>query len=294
MAIAVAEYHTSREQQANADWSQDFQVREYRARVTGADRGLDCKIRLAIQDASPATVDLNDGTGQPAWTLYRQQVYIRPVSCAAVVEVWEGTVRYGPMSETFIPSGAGGFSLDTGGGTQHIVQALEHLADYGQDAPDTGGALGVLPTGEVQGVDIPVKAFPFQKVRYLSVADFTTAFLAACYALTKCYNSQPITLTFAGAALTFAAGELFLDRVTLSYQQGDLYLPVTFSLIGQPNRTNFSVGGITVAAKRGWDLMTVDHEDSIAASGKAFDKLVKAVHIDRVFEPGDFSVLGLA
>lgn len=287
MSIVIEEEALSREQQEGDGRYVD---RRYVIFADGLDWGQDAKIRRALQTYAPETIDMNEGTGNAPFTVYRQHVYISPEG-GYPVETWRGVCRYGDLSIALVPTGLGEFTFDTSGGTEHIVQAKQHIADY----PSTANFHGVIGynkvTKAIAGIDLPVKAFPFSKTKYVSVTALTSNYLDTLEALTKCYNDRVFTVLQATVYRTYQLGEVLLDRVTCSYTQGDAYIAFRFEFLVQRTRTNFQVGGITVATKLGWDLMTVDHKDTVESN--EYTKIVEAVHVDRVFDPGNFDLLGI-
>ena len=68
---------------------------------------------------------------------------------------------------------------------------------------------------------------------------------------------------------------------------------ITFNFAASPNQTNITVGDITVAQKLGWEYMWVRYADAEDTIAKAIVKKPIAVYIERVYELGDFSNLGI-
>jgi hypothetical protein len=77
--------------------------------------------------------------------------------------IWEGTGIYGVQQQQTPPqTGDSSFSFDTSGGSQHITQALQNIANYapsGSTAPNYQGAVGVTHDS-VEGVDITPMVMP--------------------------------------------------------------------------------------------------------------------------------------
>src|SRR6185312_3307332 len=72
------------------------------------------------------------------------------------------------------------FSFTTGGGTQHITCALEHVADYdsdGDDGPNHGGSIGVT-ADSIEGVDIHVPTFDFKLTYNVPSTQMSTNYVA--------------------------------------------------------------------------------------------------------------------
>ena len=88
----------------------------------------------------------------------------------------------------------------------------------------------------------------------------------------------------------FAAGEVRFDGVEGSRIDAT-YSSVDFIFSASPNATSIPVGGITVAAKKGWDYLWVLYEETTSE-----DRLVKvpvAAYVEQVYRYAAFSGLGL-
>ena len=197
-------------------------------------------------------------------------------------EIWDVSVRYGEREKK--EPGDSSFSFDTSGGTQHVTQSLETVGGYappGEMAPDFKGAIGVT-SDSVEGTDITVPVYSFSEAHYVPVGDIDGAYKAALFALTGTVNDD----TFRG----FAAGEVLFLGASGS-QRGQEDWEITFRFAASPNVVNLPVGDITVASKKGWEYLWVRYADAVDA-----DVLVKqpiAAYVERVYEDGDFSGLGI-
>ena len=60
-----------------------------------------------------------------------------------------------------------------------------------------------------------------------------------------------------------------------------------------PNKTGLTVGDITDIDKKGWEYMWVRYADAEDATAKAIVKKPVAVYVEKVYEEGDFSGLGI-
>lgn len=209
--------------------------------------------------------------------------------------LWECSVRY-VQPDQQIDVGDVRITWSSGGGTQHITQALEAIAAY-----DSGGLVSLLTgagainfTGEgVEGVDIPVPEFNFTVTKRF--ASGTLPSLATIYGLTAKTNNAQVTFTdsITGETITLAAGEcLFLGgEKVASNDDGSAVLAFAFS--ASPNKTNLAVGPITVAAKKGWEYLSVEYRDEVDTGRDAVVKQPSIAQVLRVFEAGAFSGLGL-
>jgi len=202
---------------------------------------------------------------------------------------WVGTARYQRL-ENQDPeppeTGDSTYSFDTSGGTQHITQSIANVGMYapaGKTAPDFKGAIGVTHNS-VEGVDITVPVFSFAETHYIADAAVTQAYKVALFGLTGKVNS--------GAFRGCAAGEcLFLGASGSKRGAGDW--EITFRFAASPNRTNFQVGDITVASKKGWEYMWVRYADAEDAAAKAIVKRPIAVYIEKVYDEANFTALGI-
>ena len=199
---------------------------------------------------------------------------------------WDAVVQYIGANEGELEVGESSYSFDTGGGTQHITQALSHIASYapaGKTAPDFKGAIGAT-ADSVEGVDITVPVYNFSETHILANSVVTNAYKGKLAALTGRTNNA----AFKG----FAAGEcLFLSASGSKRGKGDW--EITFHFAASPNKTGLTVGDITGIAKKGWEYLWVRYEDAVDATAKALVKKPLAVYIEKVYEEGSFSDLNI-
>jgi len=232
----------------------------------------------AMDFVTSATSDVYNG-------LVRQSIQIEPewVDTYTDEGQWVVTVRYGiwpPIGEE------SSFAFDTSGGTQHITQSLETIASYappGKTAPDFEGAIGVTHDN-VEGVDITVPIYNFSETHYLADDFVTMAYRAILFNLTGKVNNA----SFKG----LAAGECLFLGASGSKRGADNW-EITYRFAGSPNRSGLVVGSITDISKKGWEYMWVRYADSEDTVAKAIVKKPVAVYIERVYEEGDFSQLGI-
>ncbi len=196
---------------------------------------------------------------------------------------WDCTVRY-VASEDIPPEvGESSFSFDTGGGMQHITQSIQTIGSYappGKTAPDFQGAVGATHDN-VEGVDITVPIYNFSETHYIANENVNKG---AYFALTGKTNDA----TFKG----LAAGEcLFLGAS--GSKRGEDDWEITFRFAASPNRTGLTVGDITSIDKKGWEYMWVRYADAEDTTAKAIVKKPVAVYVEKVYEDGGFSTLGI-
>lgn len=236
----------------------------------------DLAARSAAEAESPATYD-----GLP-----RQTVSVEPVG----FELWEATARYAQAQGGGFPqTGESVFSFDTGGGTQHITQSKQTISSHaasGTTAPDFKGAIGVTGDG-VEGVDITVPVYQFSETHYLPASQVTQAYKAALFNLTGKVNS--------GSWKGFSAGEvLFLGASGSRRGTGvDSDWEITFRFAASPNASGIAVGPISGISKKGWEYLWVRYADAEDAGSQAIVKRPVAAYVERVYDQGNFSALGI-
>ncbi|HQL55478.1 MAG TPA: hypothetical protein PLQ87_12285, partial [Phycisphaerae bacterium] len=67
----------------------------------------------------------------------------------------------------------------------------------------------------------------------------------------------------------------------------------TFRFAASPNVTNLTIGDITGINKKGWEYLWVRYADSEDTVAKALVKKPIAVYIERVYDDGNLSLLGI-
>jgi len=196
-------------------------------------------------------------------------------------DTWKVTVRYETPELSDAPEPV--FSFDTGGGTQHITQSLATIARYGANAPDFKGAIGVT-SDAVEGVDITLPVYSFSETHYLADSVVTNPYKGILFMLTGRVNL--------GAFRGFQPGECLFLGASGSKRGNELW-EISFRFASSPNRIGITVGGIAGISKKGWEYMWVRYADQEDAGAKAIVKKPVAVYVEKVYEDGDFSLLGI-
>lgn len=212
--------------------------------------------------------------------MIRQGIHLDPEWTDEVTDAgqWTVTVRYGLYESTF--------TFDTTGGSQHITQGLGTIGAYapsGKTAPNFGGAIGVT-NDNVEGVDITVPVYSFSETHYLPDEVVTPAYKATLFFLTGRVNND----VWKG----FQAGEVLFLGASGSKRGGDNW-EMSYRFASSPNVVDLTIGEITGIAKMGWDYLWVRYEDAEDATAKTLVKKPAAVYVERVYEWGDFSLLGI-
>jgi len=234
----------------------------------------DVAARVALEAASPLVYDFY---GNGLWVIPRESASVEPVAN----DIWEGIVRYGIVPQ----ENESTFSFDTGGGTTHITQSLETVAAYGAvgTPPNFGGAIGVTDDN-VEGVDITVPVYHFSETHFLPDIVVAPAYKATLFNLTGRVNGLP----WKG----FATGEvLFLGAS--GTKRGLQAWEITYRFAASPNKSNITVGSISGISKKGWEYLWIRYAETEDTAAKALVKRPLAAYVERVYEYGDFSLMGI-
>lgn len=136
-------------------------------------------------------------------------------------------------------------------------------------------------------MDITLPVYQFSETHYLPAAVVTNPYKGALFYLTGKVNRS----SFRGCA----PGEcLFLGASGARRQLGDQGdWEITFKFAASPNAVNLQIGAITGINKQGWEYLWVRYEDAEDEAANVLVKKPTAVYIEKVYEDGDFSVLGI-
>lgn len=197
----------------------------------------------------------------------------------------------------------GGISFDTTGATERVYQAWtdspnatayqsvftqDNAGGLSPDYWDTKGALNVNENS-VQGADITVPAFQFSETWSIpseflfgrTPASPQKPYIKTLYELTGTVNEKPWRI--------FEKGELLFLGARGDVQPGAAMVPVTFSFSARANRSNFTVGTISVTEKAGWDLLWVEYA-AMEDQSKIL-RFPKVVFVDRLYPRVNFDQL---
>jgi hypothetical protein len=176
-------------------------------------------------------------------------------------------------------------SFDTTGGTQHLTQAYAE-SRFGAGAPDQKKAIGVDSNG-VNGVDVVVPQLQWQESYDVPNAYVTSAWIRGVAGVTGTTNNA----SFRG----FEAGEVLFVGCSGSQewddQKGRGPWSLSFRFVASKNVTGETIGDITGVAKKGHEYLWVRYEDAVDSS--TLLKKPKAVYVNQVYRPADFSALGI-
>lgn len=261
-----------------------FESRRLVASREGKASTLDLVFNVRGTDNETVAKVVTDQATPDVWGLGTPLLYKQSIT----VEVegfnhWLATIHY----DTSAPepySADDSFEFDTTGGTQTITQSIGTLAAHPGGAPDFQGAIGVTENG-VEGVDVTVPILTFSETRFFP--ELSPTYKLNLFHLTSRINSA----TFRG----LAPGEVLFQGASARRQDNRKDTPwsVTYQFAAQANRGNFLVGSISVTAKRGWDYMWIRYGREDDGATNSLLRVPTSVHIERVYEDGDFSLLGI-
>lgn len=176
------------------------------------------------------------------------------------------------------------YGFEIGTQSQKIMYAkAQRTYNVGSStAPDVGLAIGVTPDG-IDGVDALIPTYQFTERHLLTDAQVTATYKAALFATTGKVNDA----TFKG----FAAGEvLFLGST--GAKRGRAKWEVTYRFAASKN-FNGAHAGATSVRKDGWEYLWVLSADKVDNTAKAMTKQARGVYAAQIYDPTDFSVLGI-
>ena len=233
-----------------------------------------------------AYVELYNQSSLQFESLNRQNIQIEPVTQDENNpdgSYWRGTVNYDtrplPEDKYLVPR----FSFDTGGGSQHITQAISTIGVYPPGAPNFKGAIGVEEK-DVKGVDITVPNLNVSVTQTFPKEMVTTGYMAHLSLLSGKVNGDFF--------LGFAPGEvLFLGAAGSDDDATDCEISFKFSM--SPNRYFFYIGDIYVESKWGWEYMWVRYIDEVDDANGCVVKVPASVYIEQVYDLADFRALGI-
>lgn len=207
-------------------------------------------------------------------------------------QMWKARVKWSSDTEPKINDW--GMSFDFQTGSEKITVAREHIDDRiraGHAIPDwlTDGVLNVdRKTGIAKGIDIPTAKAVFTVKWSMESTLVTTAYLRTLFAL--CSPAHVNDALFYGAE----AGELLFVGANgqLSGRNINVY-EINFRFWWNPNVYDYVISTLPAFDKQGWYAITTETDFVLSAGGGRKKPILMAVHIDRVFDEGDFSTIGI-
>ena len=289
MAITITEHVDSREFSGGS--------RTFHYILTGADDDLDAldSLLAAVPETYDGLVRESTPTVKPIW-----------VNTVAGDGQWDCTVRYNPPSYKKFPEpeiGSIRIRGTTKGGTMHIVQSLETMQVevksgakvYFGAAPGNVGGGGIGYDGEqFQGCDIGVPVLVFTATKVFASDGLPS--LANIIALNNKVNDAQfsVTDTLTNLNITLAAGECLFNGADFGDPRGDGGVEFAYEFVGSPNATGLKVGEISnTLSKKGHEYLWVYHEKTADETARKLPKKPAAAYVERVYNTGAFSGLGL-
>jgi hypothetical protein len=180
------------------------------------------------------------------------------------------------------------FSWDTTGGSAHITQSLEVIdQEWASGIPHTDRSItiGEDDQGNVTGADIPVPSCRFEVVEIKTLDAYSPSSAIDHYRKTGKANSSDLTIAVSATkSFTFSAGEAMFLGARTSYDPSSGNVQTVFVFLGQANKTSITVGDMTVASKKGHDLLVTHFVEKVDATTKVKTKKPSEVVIHRVVE----------
>lgn len=273
MTVTVIEQVESRETQIGS--SNKSQIRVYHC--TGAD-SPDAVIDIIGTDI-PASIDAPDDGLVATW--YARGKIVVPLDN----DTYKATITYQPVSLRNPQVGDSSYSFDIGSQNVHIAQSISTISKtvVSGTAPDFQGAINVQADGTVDGADIIEPVYSFSETHWIADDGVTTSYKLDLLGVVGKVNKA----AFRG----HSAGEVLCTGISGRKMADGEKWEVTFSFSVRQNRTSITVGGITVAAKKGWEFLWVMYEKTVSN-----DRVVKqpvAAYVEQVYESADYGDLGI-
>lgn len=199
---------------------------------------------------------------------------------------WKVTIPYKALeSQEPAETNDNVYSFEIGEGTETVTQSLETIARYareGETAPDFKQAIGVTKDS-VEGADVIVPTFHWTETVYQPWDVVTSAYQHAVYGL--------VGRTNAAAFRDFAIGEVQFRGASGTRRQNEVDWEIAYRFAASPNVTGLTIGEIEGVAKKGWEYLWVRFDDEEDETANTLVKVPTSVHIERLFDPGDFTLL---
>ena len=177
---------------------------------------------------------------------------------------WKFSVAYEGVSfESIDNKAAEGLSFDTTGISTHITNSLKTMGKYPSTAPEMNGAIN-YDGDSVKGTTIIEPKLNFSIS--ITVEKLTMNYIREIASVTSCVNSSKFK--------SFAPGEVLFDGAS---GNGNVGSPsaLTFNFRVSPNRSQFTIGGLFIGEKKGWDYLWVKYEDTVDQNAKTSSYLTQ-------------------
>lgn len=199
-------------------------------------------------------------------------------------DVWQASVRYSKADDQQQQDpDIAIVSFDTGGRTEHVMEALEteryDIPGAGA-APDYGNRIEVH-NGEVRGLDIVAPALRIEYTFTKHVSAVTTAYVKRLAEYTGSINSQPFKQFEAEELLFLGASGRRRDAQTFE---------ITVSFEARATQNNLNIAGVSVD-KRGHDYVWVSYVTATDSNSQLQVEKPQGVYRQRIYPKKDFANL---
>jgi hypothetical protein len=241
-----------------------------------------CYVILGLNDEAAATQMLLGATPTVYRGMLRQSAQLKQVA----PDVFECSVRYGGWK---LPeAGDWKWEFDTAGANQKITQSLGTLNAYappGSTPPDFKGAIGVTDDA-VEGCDIVVPQFKWSETHQIDQSECTWTYSQTLFALTGTTNKALFRGFYSGWVL-------FLGAKGSASAKNPSLVELTFQFAAQQPVNNQTIGTIAGIHKDPWAYLWVRYGTKQDNNANKLVKLPTSVHVEQVYQSGDFSQLGI-
>jgi len=212
--------------------------------------------------------------------LQRARTTVSPADIDGDNSSWRGTATYS-LFRPPLEVGQSQFSFDTGGGSVHITQSIDTVHNYGPDAQDFEGAIGVSKD-QVAGTDIIEATYNFSEVHIKEDGDITVTYKEILFDLTSKTNDASFKGTSAGECLFLGAQ---------GTKRSDDEWDITYNFAARKNKTGMVVGTLSGISKEGWEYLWVEYGPKVVGGQNL--QVPKAAHVEQVYYEADFSTLDI-
>lgn len=180
-----------------------------------------------------------------------------------------------PYAQLKKEPGAYQISVDQAGGTVHVT-AGTRIAGYGEAANEVnnGGLIGV-DGDEVHGTDIPIEETKINVNFRHPAGTLNAAYIKAIGQLVGFPNND-LFLTYDPGEVVYLGG---------NFTETNAEATANYSFAISYNRRNFSVGGINVEFKAGWDVLSPTYMDAVHTDSESNDHPVKKLKYIEIIRP---------
>lgn len=200
---------------------------------------------------------------------------------------WDFVLRY----DVFEPKVDNQLDYEFEAGSQSVTithaSGTTPFTGGGRTAPDFQGGINISSSGDVSGISVDRPKFNFTLTKYWPTALVTAAYQLQISNLVGTVNNAP----FPSGPNALPAGAVrFLGaRGKIA---GNKW-PIAYRFEYSANETGLTVGDVTGIARTGWQYLDVYKRKIEDTAAKKVTEVPHSVYIHTVYDPADFSVLGL-